>query len=91
MRRVIVPPKVAQSLAAFGLPHEELLAVYQRLYDYLPANEGVFRSDRDPADPDTLFRYTHSLIVHGRWRLIVFSVCDSISPDHFFVETVVST
>ena len=91
MRRVIVPSEVVLALAAFNLPREELVAIYERLHEYLPANETLFRSDRDPADPDTLFRYTHSLEVNGRWRLFVFSVCDSISPDHLFVEGVVST
>lgn len=91
MRRIIVSPEVITALTAFNLPRESLLAILNRLHDYLPENEGQFRSDRDPVDPDTLFRYTHSLQVGGRWRLFVFSVCDSISPDHFFVEGVVAT
>jgi hypothetical protein len=91
LRRIIVSPEVVAALKAFDLPRESLLAILNRLHDYLPANEDQFRLDRDPADPDTLFRYTHSLEVSGRWRLFVFAVCDSISPDHFFVEGVAAT
>ena len=91
MRHIIVSLEVVNALVAFNLPRDSLLAILNRLHEYLPANESQFRSDRDPVDPDTLFRYTHSLEVGGRWRLFVFSVCDSISPDHFFVEGVVST
>lgn len=91
MRHVIVSPEVVTALAALNLPRETVLALLNRLRDYLPANEALYRGDRDPADPDTLFRYTHSLYVDGRWRLFVFSVCDSVSPDHFFVEGVVAT
>jgi hypothetical protein len=91
VRSIIVTPEVVRALAALKLPREVLLALLNRLRADLPGNEAQFRADRDPADPDTLFRYTHGIEVEGRWRLFVFSICDSISPDHFFVEGVVST
>lgn len=91
MRRVIVSPEVVALLRALNLPRETLLALLNYLRDELLVNAAPYRADRDPADPDTLFRYTHALEVGGRWRLFVFSVCDSISPEHFFVEGVAAT
>jgi hypothetical protein len=91
VRHIVISPEVVTALGGMNLPRESLLRLLNHLRDYLPENEQQFRNDRDPADPDTLFRYTHSLFIGDRWRLFVFSICDSISPDHFFVESVLTT
>lgn len=60
----------------------------EQLRTNLREQSAGYRANRDEEEPDFLFNVPILLLLRGRWRILRFSVNDTISPNHFFVEAV---
>jgi hypothetical protein len=87
-RRLVVQPEVSRRLGELLADKEAVLRVFDGLRTTHRENFAGYRVNRDDTDPDFLFTVPVRLLLRGRMRLIRFSVNDTTSPDHFFVEAV---
>jgi hypothetical protein len=88
VRKVVFEEPVVQRLSELVPDRECLLSVYNRLRDQLENHADDYRYRRDPDDPDFLFDYLLVLHTPDGWLTLRFSVNDTQSPDHLFVEAV---
>jgi len=88
VNHVIVMPPVSRRLRELIHDREELIEVLTRLYDHLAYFADRYRDKRDAEEPDSLFDYSHSLFIGGRWKHFHFSVNDAQAEDYLFVEAV---
>ncbi len=87
-RTLTVLPEVSRTLGGLLANKEAMVHAMDGLRAAHRAQFDRYRANRDDADPDFLFVVPIRLFLRGRWRIIRFSVNDTTSPDHFFVEAV---
>jgi hypothetical protein len=87
-RAVLFEPDITRLLGSLLADKEAVLDVLGRLRRCLKEQPAGYRANRNETDPDFLFIVPIRLFLRGRWRFIRFSVNDTTSPDHFFVEAV---
>jgi len=88
VRSIQIWPPVSQRLGELLADREVVIRVLEQLRQNLREHAAGYRANRDDEEPDFLFNVPIRLLFRGRWRVIRFSVNDTISPDHFFVEAV---
>lgn len=87
-RSLTVFPEVSRRLGELLADKEVVIRVLDGLRAAHRGEFAGYRANRDEVDPDFLFTVPIRLFLRGRWRFIHFSVNDTTSPDHFFVEAV---
>jgi hypothetical protein len=87
-RTPIILPGVEGRLEELIADEEVTTRALEQLLQNLVQHPAGYRANRDEEDPDFLFNVPIRLLLRGRWRFIRFSVNDTTSPDHFFVEAV---
>lgn len=87
-RVVLFEPDITRLLGSLLADKEAVLDVLGRLRRCLTEQPAGYRVNRDEDEPDFLFTVPVRLFLRGRWRVVRFSVNDTTSPDHFFVEAV---
>lgn len=87
-RTPIILPGVEQRLDELVADEEVATHALELLLRNLQQHPAGYRANRDDADPDFVFTVPIRLLLRGRWRFIRFSVNDTTSPDHYFVEAV---
>lgn len=87
-RSLIVSPEVSRRLGELVADREVVIRVLDGLRAAYQQQFAGYRANRDEEEPDFLFNVPIRLLLRGRWRFIRFSVNDTTSPDHFFVEAV---
>jgi len=87
-RTPIILPGIEQRLEELIADEGLVTQTIERLLHNLQQHPAGYRANRDEEDPDFLFTVPVRLLLRGRWRFIRFSVNDTTSPDHFFVEAV---
>ncbi len=87
-RSITVLPEVSRRLGELLADKEAVIRVLGELRHHLQNQAAGSRANRDDAQPDFLFTVPIRVLLRGRWRFIRFSVNDTTSPDHFFVEAV---
>ena len=87
-RSIQIWPAVSRRLGELLADREVVIRVLEELRRCLREQPAGFRANRDEVEPDFLFNVPIRLLLRGRWRVLRFSVNDTISPDHFFVEAV---
>ena len=88
VRSVTIDPAVSQRLGELLADKEAVIRVLDGLRWNLREQPAGYRANRDDEEPDFLFNVPVRLLLRGRWRFLRFSVNDTTSPDHFFVEAV---
>ena len=87
-RTPILLPGVEPRVEELTADEEVSTRALEQLLQHLEQHATGYRANRDDADPDFLFIVPVRIFLRGRWRFVRFSVNDTTSPDHFFVEAV---
>jgi hypothetical protein len=87
-RTTIILPAVEPRLDELIADVDVVTLALEQLLRNLEQHTAGYRANRDEEDPDFLFTVPIRVFLRGRWRFIRFSVNDTTSPDHFFVEAV---
>lgn len=87
-RTPIILPAVEPRLDELIADEDVVTHALEQLLRNLQQHPDGYRANRDEEDPDFLFTVPIRVLLRGRWRFIRFSVNDTTSPDHFFVEAV---
>jgi hypothetical protein len=87
-RTPIVLPGIEQRLDELVADEEVATYALEQLLLNLQQHSVGYRANRDEEEPDFLFTVPIRVRLRGRWRFLRFSVNDTTSPDHFFVEAV---
>lgn len=87
-RSITVLPEVSRRLAELLADKEAVIRVLEELRHSLQNHPSGYRANRDDDQPDFLFNVPVPVPLRGRMRFVRFSVNDTTSPDHFFVEAV---
>ena len=88
VRSVTIDPAVSQRLGELLADKEAVIRVLDGLRRSLREHSAGYRANRDEDEPDFLFNVPVPVFLRGRLRVVRFSVNDTTSPDHFFVEAV---
>lgn len=88
VRSVSIDPAVSQRLGELLTDKEAVIQALDGLRSNLREQPAGYRANRDDDDPDFLFNVPVPVYLRGRLRVVQFSVNDTTSPDHFFVEAV---
>jgi hypothetical protein len=87
-RNTVVDAEVSRALRELLPDKEAVIRVLDALRTGLRERPAGYRANRDEQNPDFLFTVPIPIPLFGRIRYVRFSVNDTTSPDHFFVEAV---
>jgi hypothetical protein len=87
-RSLTVLSEVSRTLGGLLADKEAMIHVMDGLRAAHRAQFDKYKANRDDSNPDFLFIVPVRVFLRGRWRYVRFSVNDTTSPDHFFVEAV---